>query len=103
MPQYTRRRFVTVGIGFTTIGSLAGCSLNDAACTNSGGGGPEARALFFVFGDFVRQVAGDTATAEALVPIGQHGHGGRTRSPDPENGPQIGSLRLRDAGIPAVG
>jgi zinc transport system substrate-binding protein len=56
-------------------GALAGC-VGDAAV----GTGPEsdesiARASFFVFGDVTEQVAGDAATAELLVPIGQHGHG----------------------------
>lgn len=75
MPRYTRRRLVATGIGFTTIGSLAGCLSNDVGSNNSGGGGPEAQSSFFVFGDLASQVAGDTATAETLVPIGQHGHG----------------------------
>jgi len=75
MPRYTRRRLVATGIGFTTIGSLAGCLSNDASSDDSGGGGPEAQSSFFVFGDLASQVAGDTATAETLVPIGQHGHG----------------------------
>ncbi|WP_251330269.1 metal ABC transporter substrate-binding protein [Haloplanus pelagicus] len=75
MPQYTRRRLVATGIGFTTIGSLAGCLSNDASSNDSGGAGPEAQSSFFVFGDLASQVAGDTATAETLVPIGQHGHG----------------------------
>ena len=75
MPRYTRRRLVATGIGFTTIGSLAGCLSNDASSDDSGGGGPETQSSFFVFGDLASQVAGDTATAETLVPIGQHGHG----------------------------
>ena len=75
MPRYTRRRLVATGIGFTTIGSLAGCLSNDASSNDSGGAGPEAQSSFFVFGDLASQVAGDTATAETLVPIGQHGHG----------------------------
>ncbi|WP_018256473.1 metal ABC transporter solute-binding protein, Zn/Mn family [Halomicrobium katesii] len=82
MPQYTRRRLVATGIGFTTIGSLAGCLSNTAGSDESGGGRPEAQSSFFVFGDLASQVAGDTATAETLVPIGQHGHGW-------EPGPQI--------------
>jgi zinc transport system substrate-binding protein len=41
-----------------------------------------AQASFFVFGDFARQVAGETARAETLVPVGQHGHGW-------EPGPQV--------------
>ena len=75
MPRYTRRRLVATGIGLATIGSLAGCLSNDAGSNDSGGSEPEARSSFFVFGDLASQVAGDTATAETLVPIGQHGHG----------------------------
>ncbi|KYH23957.1 high-affinity zinc transporter periplasmic component [Halalkalicoccus paucihalophilus] len=82
MPRYTRRRLVAAGIGYTTIGSLAGCLSNDAASTDSGRDGPQAQSSFFVFGELASQVAGDIATAETLVPIGQHGHGW-------EPGPQI--------------
>jgi len=82
MSRYTRRRLVATGIGLTTIGSLAGCLSTDTASNDGGGDGPEAQSSFFVFGDLASQVAGDTATAETLVPIGQHGHGW-------EPGPQI--------------
>ena len=82
MSRYTRRRPVATGIGLTTIGSLAGCLSTDTASNDGGGDGPEAQSSFFVFGDLASQVAGDTATAETLVPIGQHGHGW-------EPGPQI--------------
>jgi len=75
MSQYTRRRLVATGIGFTTIGALAGCTSSDADTSGSSGDGPEAQSSFFVFGDFATHVAGDAATAETLVPIGQHGHG----------------------------
>jgi zinc transport system substrate-binding protein len=75
MPRYTRRRLVATGLGLATVGSLAGCTSNDIGSDDSGGGGPEAQSSFFVFGDFASQIAGDTATAETLVPIGQHGHG----------------------------
>jgi zinc transport system substrate-binding protein len=75
MPQYTRRRLVATGIGFTTIGSLAGCTSTDAGSTGSTGERPVAQSSFFVFGDFATQVVGDAATAETLVPVGQHGHG----------------------------
>jgi len=75
MPQYTRRRLVATGIGFTTIGSLAGCTSNDADTGDSNGDGLEAQSSFFVFGDFATHIGGDTATAETLVPVGQHGHG----------------------------
>jgi len=77
MPQYTRRRLVATGIGLTTVGALAGCTSDDdnTGSDGSSGDGPEAQASFFVFGDFATHVAGDAATAETLVPIGQHGHG----------------------------
>ena len=75
MPKYTRRRLVTTGIGFTAISALAGCTSNDSNTGDSTGGGPEAQSSFFVFGDFATHVAGDAATAETLVPVGQHGHG----------------------------
>ncbi|CDK37876.1 metal ABC transporter substrate-binding protein [Halorubrum sp. AJ67] len=75
MSQYTRRRLVAAGIGFTTISALAGCTSNDADGGDSTGDGPGAQSSFFVFGDFATHVAGDAATAETLVPVGQHGHG----------------------------
>ena len=79
MSSYTRRRFIAAGIGTAGLGALAGC-LSD------GGGGStadtSAEASFFVFGDWASQIAGDTAAAKTLVPIGQHGHGW-------EPGPQI--------------
>ncbi|RLM83948.1 zinc ABC transporter substrate-binding protein [Halobellus sp. Atlit-38R] len=75
MSRYTRRRLIAAGLGTATIGALAGCtsSNDDSGATESAG--PEAQSSFFVFGDLASQVAGDTATAETLVPIGQHGHG----------------------------
>lgn len=82
MPQYTRRRLVANGIGFATLGTLAGCLSNDSGAGESTDDGPTSESSFFVFGDFANQVAGDTATAETLVPVGQHGHGW-------EPGPQI--------------
>ena len=75
MSQYTRRRLVTTGIGLTTIGGLAGCTSGNAGSDDSIEAEPEAQSSFFVFGDFATHVAGDAATAETLVPIGQHGHG----------------------------
>jgi len=83
MPRYTRRRLIVAGLGTATIGALAGCTSNNGdsgAAENDGSTatentGPEAQSSFFVFGDLASQVVGDTATAETLVPIGQHGHG----------------------------
>lgn len=79
MPRYTRRQFLAVGVGTVTIGSTAGCTSRTSDASNSG---PRAQSSFFVFGDFATEVAGETATAETLVPIGQHGHGW-------EPGPQV--------------
>lgn len=75
MPPYTRRRVIQAGIGVTAIGSLAGCLTSGADSDGASGDELESQSSFFVFGDFAKQVAGDTATAETLVPIGQHGHG----------------------------
>jgi zinc transport system substrate-binding protein len=83
MPRYTRRRLIAAGLGTATIGALAGCTSNNGdtgaaegdGSTATESAGAEAQASFFVFGDLAGQVAGDTATAETLVPIGQHGHG----------------------------
>ncbi|MFC7205435.1 metal ABC transporter substrate-binding protein [Haloferax namakaokahaiae] len=72
MTDSNRRRFLTLTAGVVT-GGLAGClggtagSQSDAETTGS--------ASFFVFGDILGHVAGDVATTETLVPVGQHGHG----------------------------
>ncbi|WP_240145746.1 metal ABC transporter substrate-binding protein [Halococcus salsus] len=99
MKGYTRRR-VLVGAGAAGIGSVAGClggsgtdngsesvgggngSNTSSGTSNTSGEQKTAQASFFVFGDFTSQVAGDAATANTLVPVGQHGHGW-------EPGPQI--------------
>ncbi|KTG10565.1 zinc ABC transporter substrate-binding protein [Haloprofundus marisrubri] len=82
MNRYTRRRIIRTGLGAAAFGALAGCTSSDVDSGGSSEDRPEAQSSFFVFGDFSRQVAGDIATAETLVPIGQHGHGW-------EPGPQI--------------
>ncbi|ELZ84808.1 periplasmic solute binding protein [Haloferax elongans ATCC BAA-1513] len=73
MRQQTRRGFVTTCAG-TVAASLAGC-LGSATGGDESADGTRAAASFFVFGDIARHVAGDVATAETLVPTGQHGHG----------------------------
>jgi zinc transport system substrate-binding protein len=75
--RLTRRRLVTTA-GATGAGLLAGClgggdapgSDVDAASDSL-----SAQSSFFVFGDITTQVAGEAATSELLVPVGQHGHG----------------------------
>lgn len=89
MSGYTRRRLIEAGFGAAAIGTLAGCASTATDSENSSTpseaadtAGPTAQSSFFVFGDFASEVAGEAATAETLVPIGQHGHGW-------EPGPQI--------------
>ncbi len=70
MVEYTRRRMLAATAGIAGLGAIAGCSggsgqPNDAAVQSS----------FFVFSDIAEHVAGDSATTDLLVPIGQHGHG----------------------------
>jgi zinc transport system substrate-binding protein len=71
----TRRRLVTAA-GTAGIGGVAGCLGGGAEeAVGASTDGAVARSSFFVFGDLTAQVAGDAATAELLVPVGQHGHG----------------------------
>jgi zinc transport system substrate-binding protein len=74
MAEHTRRRFVTGGIGAVAASALAGC-LGSGGSNGTTGQVTTGQASFFVFGDFASKVAGDTATGETLVPVGQHGHG----------------------------
>ena len=76
----TRRRLLAATAGIGGAGALAGCIDGDASADGDPSGsfgesGPTAQASFFVFGDITEQVVGDAATAELLVPVGQHGHG----------------------------
>ena len=76
----TRRRLLAATAGIGGAGALAGCIDGDASTDGDPSGsseesGPTAQASFFVFGDIAEQVVGDAATAELLVPVGQHGHG----------------------------
>lgn len=61
--------------GTTVAGVFAGCTGGAVGDSGSESGDPTARASFFVFGNIAARVAGDAATAEPLVPVGQHGHG----------------------------
>jgi zinc transport system substrate-binding protein len=94
----TRRRLVTAA-GTAGIGGFAGClgggDAGAAAGASSDGG--VARSSFFVFGDLTARVAGDAATAELLVPVGQHGHGWE---PGPRIREEIGGADLFVHGMP---
>ncbi|KAB1191188.1 MULTISPECIES: metal ABC transporter substrate-binding protein [Haloferax] len=72
MRTQTRRAFLTSVAGMSAAG-LAGCLGADA--TDQESAETLASASFFVFGDVATHVAGEDATAETLVPVGQHGHG----------------------------
>ena len=91
MEGYTRRR-ILIGAGMASVSGAAGClggngSGSDSKRSNNNGSenntdtaqpsGEEktAQVSFFVFGDFASQIAGGAATANTLVPVGQHGHG----------------------------
>jgi len=80
MLDTTRRQLLTATAGVGGIGLFAGCIGSDAGAdgaptTGSTDRGTTAQASFFVFGDITQRIAGDAATAELLVPVGQHGHG----------------------------
>jgi len=68
----TRRRLIA-GVGAAGLGALTGCLGGESDGTASSD--RTARSSFFVFDDLTARVAGDVATAELLVPVGQHGHG----------------------------
>lgn len=70
----TTRRRVLAGAGAALGCSLAGCAGGGTAGGESDGE-TRSQSSFFVFGDLAAAVAGEVATAETLVPIGQHGHG----------------------------
>jgi len=73
MSEQTRRRFLSSAAGLAGVSAITGCL--DGVTGGPPGDGADAQATFFVFGDFTSQVAGETTSAETLVPIGQHGHG----------------------------
>jgi zinc transport system substrate-binding protein len=73
--QLTRRRLVTATAGAVGLGALAGCTGGTAGTQRTETNQYTAQSSFFVFGDLTARVAGDSATADLLVPIGQHGHG----------------------------
>jgi zinc transport system substrate-binding protein len=75
MVAYRRRRVLTFGASLFGAGALAGCTGRLAPVDADVSTETTAQASFAVFGDIAAAVAGDTATAETLVPVGQHGHG----------------------------
>ncbi|AKU09671.1 metal ABC transporter substrate-binding protein [Haloferax gibbonsii] len=76
MRTKTRRRFLATVAGSAAVG-LAGCLGDGSSDSTDSSAESEttAAASFFVFGDVARRVAGDVASVDTLVPIGQHGHG----------------------------
>jgi len=72
---HSRRSVLRRGAGLAVAGtaaSLAGCS----GTTNGGSGGFDAGyAAFFTLNDWANQVAGDHASFEDPVDVGQLGHG----------------------------
>jgi zinc transport system substrate-binding protein len=77
MQPRTRRTFLKAGAvaaltgGSGCLGTLSSSGESQSATET----GLDVQSSFFVASDFARQVAGDTATVESLVPFGQHGHG----------------------------
>ncbi|WP_411969060.1 metal ABC transporter substrate-binding protein [Haloferax sp. YSSS75] len=74
MRLQTRRAFLAAVSGAAGV-TLAGCLGGESPGQGADSGQRVATASFFVFGDVAAHVAGDDATAETLVPVGQHGHG----------------------------
>ncbi|WP_049971854.1 metal ABC transporter substrate-binding protein [Haladaptatus cibarius] len=73
MTNITRRRALKTGTALLVNGTIAGCLGSSA-----GDGSDDSTTVqtsFFVLTDFARNVVGDAANAESLVPVGQHGHG----------------------------
>lgn len=70
--ELTRRRLLSAATGAAVAGVLAGCTGGAVDDSGPESDGPAAQASFFVFGDIAARVAGDAATAELLVPVGQH-------------------------------
>jgi len=68
--EYTRRRMLAATGGIAGLGTLAGCLSGSGQSSTA-----DVQSSFFVFSDIVERVAGDSATTDLLVPLGQHGHG----------------------------
>jgi zinc transport system substrate-binding protein len=72
--EFTRRHLLSAAAATAGTGLLAGCTGNQPTA-GSESGETTAQASFLVFGDITDRVAGEAATTDLLVPIGQHGHG----------------------------
>lgn len=87
----TRRDALRIGASTLAAGTLAGClgtgsgenvpEGNPANDSTANGGSPVATSAFPVLGDFAAGVAGDVASVNTLVPVGQLAHGW---SPSPQ-------------------
>ncbi|SIQ68227.1 zinc transport system substrate-binding protein [Haladaptatus litoreus] len=62
-----------MGTALFASGTIAGCLGSSSG--DGSDGSTTVQTSFFVLTDFARNVVGDAANAESLVPIGQHGHG----------------------------
>ncbi|KTG26588.1 metal ABC transporter substrate-binding protein [Haloferax profundi] len=74
MRRQNRRDFLAAVSGATTM-ALAGCLGSGTSGQPAAPDETLATASFLVFGDVTSHVAGEAASAETLVPLGQHGHG----------------------------
>ena len=88
--KLNRRQVLAAAATAAGSGALAGCT-DDGSAAESATTVTTTQASFFVFGDIAEHVAGDAATAELLVPVGQHGHGW-------EPGPRVREA-IRDADL----
>lgn len=75
MGAYPRRRVLTLGASLLGAGAFAGCTGQLPPVDADDPTATTAQATFAVFGDVAAAVADGVATAETLVPVGQHGHG----------------------------
>jgi zinc transport system substrate-binding protein len=71
----TRRQALLGAATAGSTGTTAGCLGGSVDGGDTETSETTVQSSFFVFGDLADHVAGDAATSELLVPVGQHGHG----------------------------